>query len=110
MVLHELWRVRSMLNLTTTIVSYNNYVWAHLNEYLDNKIAQRDVIFVCTLECGNRNVLTVLIEAPVYHRTIVQRSFDDTRGATDLNNMHTTGTFCLGLRTLFSKTLQAART
>jgi hypothetical protein len=41
MVLHELWRVRSMLNITTTIASYDNCFWARLNEYLDNKIAQK---------------------------------------------------------------------
>jgi hypothetical protein len=52
----------------------------------------------------------VVIEAPVYYRIVVKRSFDDTGGATGLTNMQTAGTFCLELRTLFSKTLQAART
>jgi hypothetical protein len=70
------------MNITTTIASYDNYFWARLDEYLNNRIAQKYVISVCTLECGNGNTLTVFIEAPVYHRIVVQRSFDDKRGST----------------------------
>jgi hypothetical protein len=54
-----------MLSITTSIASYNNYFWAHLNEYMDDKSAQKHNVLTCMLGCGNSYTLTVILEAAV---------------------------------------------